>query len=248
LARDGAKVIVVDLDADAADTVAADTNGVARQLDVSNEAAIANLVDDIETNVGPIDMFISNAGVGYGDGESGAISAEGGMIAIDDRWAISWNVNVMAQVYAARAVIPRMLERGNGYIINTASAAGLLCQIGDAAYSTTKHASVGFTESLAIDYGDKGINVSVVCPQAVATRMIGIEDDSDSLEGGFLGNDVDGIMPAADAADIIIDEALAGKFMILTHPKVTTYIQRKSGDYDRWIGGMRKFKRSLSTS
>jgi short-subunit dehydrogenase len=138
-----------------------------------------------------------------------------------------------------------MRERGGGYIINTASAAGLLSQIGDAAYSATKHASVGFTESLAIDYGDDGINVSVVCPQAVATRMIGIEDDSDSMEGGFKGNDIDGIMSADDVANIVIEAALDGRFLILTHPQVTTYIQRKTGDYDRWIGGMRKFRRSL---
>jgi len=166
---------------------------------------------------------------------------------IADRWSISWNVNVMAQVYAARAVIPKMLQRGGGYIINTASAAGLLSQIGDAAYSATKHASVGFTEALAIDYGDEGIKVSVVCPQAVATRLIGMEDDSGATEGGFNGNEVDGIMQAEDVANIIIDQALEGRFMILTHAQVTTYIQRKTGDYDRWIGGMRKFRRSLAS-
>jgi short-subunit dehydrogenase len=152
----------------------------------------------------------------------------------------------MAQVYAARAVIPGMLERGRGYIINVASAAGLLSQIGDAAYSATKHASVGFTESLAINYGDDGIRVSVVCPQAVATRMIGMEDDSNATTGGFGGNEVDGILKAEEVADIVLDQALEGRFLILTHPQVTTYIQRKTGDYDRWIAGMRKFRRSLA--
>jgi len=246
LARDGVKVVVVDLDGAAASVVAEEIGGIARQLDVSDEKAITTLVADIEENVAPVDMFISNAGVGYGDGDGGAIAAAGGVNPIADRWQISWDVNVMAQVYAARAVIPRMLARGYGYIINTASAAGLLSQIGDSAYSATKHASVGFTESLAIDYGDAGINVAVVCPQAVATRMIGIEDDSDTLEGGFRGNDIDGILQADEVADIVIEQALAGKFMILTHPMVTTYLQRKSGDYDRWINGMRKFKRSLA--
>lgn len=246
LARDGVKVVVVDLDGAAADVVAREIDGLARHLDVSDEKAIASMVEDIEADVGPVDMFISNAGVGYGDGAGGAVSAEGGINPIADRWQISWDVNVMAQVYAARAVIPRMLDRGHGYIVNTASAAGLLSQIGDSAYSATKHASVGFTESLAIDYGDAGINVAVVCPQAVATRMIGIEDDSDTLVGGFRGNDIDGILQADEVADIVIEQALAGKFMILTHPTVTTYLQRKSGDYDRWIGGMRKFKRSLA--
>jgi NAD(P)-dependent dehydrogenase (short-subunit alcohol dehydrogenase family) len=246
LARDGAKVVVVDIEGVAADTVAAEIGGVARQLNVGDEAAMTSLVNDVETNIGPIDMFISNAGVGFGDGRSGATSAEGGMNPIDDRWSVSWNVNVMAQVYAARAVIPGMLERGRGYIINVASAAGLLSQIGDAAYSATKHASVGFTESLAINYGDDGIRVSVVCPQAVATRMIGMADDSNATTGGFGGNEVDGILKAEEVADIVIDQALEGRFLILTHPQVTTYIQRKTGDYDRWIAGMRKFRRSLA--
>jgi len=246
LASDGARVIVADIEGDAAETVATQIGGVARQLDVSDEAAIIDLVKTVEAEVGPIDLFVSNAGVAYGDGESGAVSADGGMHAIDDRWSASWAINVMAQVYAARAVIPRMLQRGGGYVINVASAAGLLNQIGDAAYSTTKHASVGFSESLAISYGDDGIKVSVVCPQAVATRMTGMDDDRDDTEGGFGGNDVDGILTAEDVADMIVDQALEGRFMILTHPQVNTYMQRKAGDYDRWIGGMRKFRRSLS--
>ena len=246
LARDGTTVVVADIEGDAAETVATEIGGVAIQVDVGDEVAVVSLVEEVEREVGPIDLFVSNAGVGFGDGESGAISTEGGMNPIDDRWSASWNINVMAQVYAARAVIPRMLERGGGYIINIASAAGLLSQIGDAAYSATKHASVGFTESLAIDYGDDGIKVSVVCPQAVATRMSGMEDDSGATEGGFGGNEVDGILQPEQVADIIVDQALAGRFMILTHEQVTTYIQRKAGDYDRWIGGMRKFRRSLA--
>jgi short-subunit dehydrogenase len=138
-----------------------------------------------------------------------------------------------------------MLERGGGHLLNIASAAGLLSQIGDSAYSVTKHAAVGFAESLAIDYGDEGIVVSVVCPQAVATRMIGIEDDSDSIEGGFRGNDVDGIMKPEAVAEIIVDEALNGRFLILTHPQVATYVQRKASDHDRWINGMRRFRKKL---
>jgi len=247
LAKEGATVVVADIEGDAAEKVAGEIGGVARQLDVSDEASVKRLVDDVESASGPIDMFISNAGVGFGDGIGGATSKEGGMNPCDDRWTASWNVNVMAQVYAARAVIPRMLERGAGHIVNIASAAGLLSQIGDAAYSATKHASVGFTEALAIDYGDDGIRVSVVCPQAVATRMIGMEDDSGATEGGFGGNEVDGIMQPEAVADIIVEQALAGRFLILTHPAVTTYMQRKAGDYDRWIAGMRKFRRSLQS-
>jgi len=246
LARDGVKVVVVDIDETAAATVAAETGGIARVIDVSDEQAVVQLVEEVEDDVGPIDMFISNAGVGYGDGDAGAISAEGGMNPIDDRWDPCWKINVMAHVYAARALVPRMLERGGGHLVNTASAAGLLSQIGDAAYSATKHAAVAFAESLAIDYGETGIVVSVVCPQAVATRMIGIEDDSDSLEGGFLGNDVDGIMRPEAVADIIVEQALAGRFLILTHPEVTTYVQRKASDHDRWIAGMQRFRKRLS--
>lgn len=247
LHRDGAKVVVVDLDGDAAETVAAEITGVARAVDVANETAMHALVAGIEQDIGPIDLFVSNAGVAFGDGESGAISAEGGLKPIDDRWEACWRINVMAHVFAARALVPRMLARGGGYLVNIASAAGLLSQIGDAAYSATKHAAVAFAESLAIDYGDRGINVSVVCPQAVATRMIGIEDDTDSTDGGFGGNDVDGIMSADEVADIVIDEALAGRFMILTHPQVATYFERKADDHDRWISGMQRFRAKLKT-
>jgi NAD(P)-dependent dehydrogenase (short-subunit alcohol dehydrogenase family) len=245
LHRDGATVVVVDVDGSAAEKVAAEIGGVARVVDVADEAAISKLVDEIEQDIGAIDLFVSNAGVGFGDGESGAISAEGGLNPVDDRWEACWRINVMAHVYAARALIPRMLERGGGHLVNVASAAGLLSQIGDAAYSATKHAAVAFAESLAIDYGDRGINVSVVCPQAVATRMIGIADDSDTMDGGFGGNDVDGIMRAEDVADIIVDESLDGRFLILTHPQVATYFQRKANDHDRWIVGMQRFREKL---
>lgn len=245
LANDGALVVVADIDEPAAVAVAGEIDGISRFLDVSDEHAIAELVADIENAHGPLDMFISNAGVGYGDGSSGAISAEGGMNPVDDRWDVSWKVNVMAHVYAARALVPRMLERGAGHLVNIASAAGLLSQIGDSAYSATKHAAVGFAESLAINYGDRGLKVSVVCPQAVATRMIGIEEDSDSLDGGFGGNEVDGIMQPNTVADIVIDQALAGRFLILTHPEVATYVQRKASDHDRWISGMQRFRQKI---
>jgi NAD(P)-dependent dehydrogenase (short-subunit alcohol dehydrogenase family) len=245
LGADGSKVIVVDLDEQAAHDVAGEIGGIAFAIDVGDEAAMAALVDEVERDVGPIDLFVSNAGVAFGDGATGAVSAEGGLNPIDDRWDACWRVNVMAHVFAARAVVPRMLERGQGHLINISSAAGLLSQIGDAAYSATKHAAVGFAEALAIDYGDRGIRVSVVCPQAVATRMIGIEDDSDSQGGGFGGNDVDGIMSADAVADIIVTESLAGKFLILTHPEVATYVERKAGDHDRWISGMQRFRAKL---
>jgi len=246
LARDGAHVIVADIEQDAAETVASEIGGIAFGVDVSSEQDLVAMIERVEDEVGAIDLFLSNAGVGYGDGESGAASREGGMRPVEDRWAASWNINVMAHVYAARALVPRMIARGGGYLVSVASAAGLLSQIGDAAYSATKHASVAFAESLAITHGDEGIKVSVVCPQAVATRLIGMEDDSDASEGGFGGNDVDGILSADEVADCVVDGMLEGRFLILPHPQVTTYFQRKAGDYDRWIGGMRKFRRSLA--
>lgn len=245
LHRDGYTVVVADLDADSAAAVADEIGGVAWSLDVSDERAVAAMVDDVEREHGPIELFVSNAGVAFGDGESGAISAEGGIRPIADRWTSSWNINVMGQVFAARAVVPRMLERGGGQLINVASAAGLLSQIGDAAYAATKHAAVGFAEALAIDYGDRGIRVSVVCPQAVATRLIGIDEESGTPKGGFAAAVVDGVLSPEDVADIIIDQAKEGRFLILTHPQVTTYMQRKTGDYDRWIAGMQRFRQKV---
>ncbi len=243
LHRDGLTVVVADIEADAAENVADEIGGIARTLDVTDEAAIVAMIDEIERDLGPIDLFISNAGVAFGDGASGAISREGSLVPADDRWSLSWQINVMAHVYAARELVPRMLARGGGQLINTVSAAGLLSQLGDAAYTATKAAAMAFAESLAIEYGDRGIAVSAVCPQAVATRLIGLEDDAESTEGGgFGGNDIDGIMLPEDVADIIIDGANEGRFLILTHPQVTGYVQRKAADHDRWIEGMRRFR------
>lgn len=246
LARDGVTVIVTDLEPDAADNVAAEIGGIPHVLDVGDEAALTALVDTVERDTGPIDLFVSNAGVGFGDADGNAASREGGMIPVDDRWQACWRINVMAHVYAARALLPRMIERGGGNLVNVASAAGLLSQIGDAAYSATKHAAVAFAESLAITHGDQGIRVSVVCPQAVATRMIGIEDDADTFDGGFGGNDVDGILSPDRVADDIVAGIREGRFLVLPHPQVRTYFQRKAADHDRWIAGMQRFRRKLT--
>jgi NAD(P)-dependent dehydrogenase (short-subunit alcohol dehydrogenase family) len=245
LSEHGVKVVVAEIEAEAAEVVAQSIDGVAMTIDVRDEDAVWQLVNDVEQDVGPIDLFVSNAGVGYGDADDSAASVQGGLVACDDRWQQCWDVNVMAHVYAARALIPRMQERGGGYLVNVASAAGLLSQIGDAAYSATKHAAVAFAESLAITHGEQGIQVSVVCPQAVATRMIGIDDDAESYDGGFGGNDVDGILSPNEVADCIIDGIDAGKFLILPHPQVATYFQRKAADHDRWIAGMQRFRGKL---
>ena len=245
LARDGIKVVVADLEAAAAEKVAADIGGMPCTVDVRDEAAMETMIDVVESEVGPVDLFVSNAGVGFGDANGNAASKEGGMIPVDDRWQACWDVNVMAHVYAARVLLPRMIERGGGYLVNVASAAGLLSQIGDAAYSASKHAAVAFAESLAITHGEQGIRVAVVCPQAVATRMIGIEDDAEVIDGGFGGNDVDGILSPDRVADDIVTGIHEGRFLVLPHPQVRTYFQRKAADHDRWIAGMQRFRRKL---
>ena len=246
LARDGVKVVVVDLDGEAADTVAAEIDGLSFCVDVADEQAMLALVDDVEANVGPIDLFASNAGVVFGDGKSGSASADGVLAEVEDRWDTSWRINVMAHVYAARALLPRMTERGAGYLVNTVSAAGLLSSIGDSAYAATKHAAIGFAEAVAIRHGDDGIHVSVVCPQAVATRMLDLATGPGAEENVFGGADLDGIATPEQVADSIVEGVAAGRFLITPHPEVVGYFQNKAADYDRWIGGMRKLRRKLA--
>jgi NAD(P)-dependent dehydrogenase (short-subunit alcohol dehydrogenase family) len=249
LAAEGARVAVADVDADEAFSTAVGIDGLSYEANVAEESEVTALIDAVERDLGPIDIFVSNAGVGFGDAESGAASRAGGMVPCEDRWAACWNVNVMAHVYAARAMVPRMIERGGGVLVNVASAAGLLAQIGDAAYTATKHAAVGFAESLAITHGDDGIRVSVLCPQAVATRMIGFDEAAgEAQDMGFAGNDVDGVLSTDEVASHVLEAIREERFMILPHPQVATYFQRKAADHDRWIGGMRRFRRELIAS
>lgn len=224
-------VVVVDIEYDNAATVATAMGGVAMAADVSNEADIQRVVADTEEQFGQIDLLCSNAGVLYLDLPDWSATS-----LANAHWQKMWEINVMAHVYAARAALPAMRARGEGYFLNTVSAAGLLNQIGSAAYSTTKHAAIGFAESLAITHGDQGIKVSVLCPQAVATRMTdGIDD------GGPAGGD--GVISASVVADCVIRGLAAEEFLLLPHPDVAGYFQRKSADYDRWLGGMRKLRR-----
>lgn len=246
LAQDGINVIVADLNEAAASAVAQEIGGVARQVDVSDEPAMAALIDEVETDIGPIDLFASNAGVVFGDGKSGSASADGVLADIADRWETSWRINVMAHVYAARLLIPGMIARGGGRLVNTVSAAGFLSSIGDAAYSTTKHAALGFAEAVAIRHGDEGIKVSVVCPQAVRTNMLDLATGPGADENVFGGADMDGILSPAEVAEAIVAGVARDQFMIAPHPEVIGYFQHKSADYDRWIGGMRKLRRTLS--
>ncbi len=152
----------------------------------------------------------------------------------------------MAHVYAARALVPRMVARGGGYIVSTVSAAGFLSSIGDAAYSVTKHAALGFAEALAIRHGDEGIKVSVVCPQAVATRMLDLAVGPGAEENVFGGADVDGIRSPEEVADCVVRGIENGQFLIAPHPEALEYFRRKASDYDRWIHGMRRFRRKLA--
>lgn len=248
LAADGKRVVVVDIDEAAARRVARDVTGIAHAVDVADEAAIAELVATVQASERPIDLFVSNAGVGFGDDAGLAASAAGAIGDVADRWEPCWQINVMAHVYAARALLPSMIERGGGWFVNVASAAGLLSQIGDAAYTASKHAAVAFAESLHITHGDDGIGVSVVCPQAVATRMIGIDDDSDSLEGGFGGNDVDGVLKPEAVADSIVVALRERRFLVLPHPEVEAYEQRRSTDRERWLDGMRRMRRRIENT
>ncbi|MDJ0654603.1 MAG: SDR family oxidoreductase [Xanthomonadales bacterium] len=245
LAKDGVTVVVADLNEAAAKSVASEIGGHGFGVDVGDERALAGMIDHIESSLGPIDLFASNAGVVFGDGPGGAASADGGLVDVDDRWQTSWQVNVMAHVYAARALIPRMVARGGGYLVNTVSAAGILSSIGDAAYSTTKHAAQGFAEAVAIRHGDEGIRVSVICPQAVATSMLDLAASKGASGSAFGGADLDGIATPEEIADCTVAGVAEGRFLITPHPQVVGYFQNKAGNYDRWIGGMRKLRRTL---
>ena len=226
------KVVVADLEQANAQAVADTVDGDAYGVDVRDEQQIVAMVAEVEARYGGIDLFCSNAGIIALDGEPWWATS-----APNTTWQAMWDIHVMSHVYAARACLPGMLERGDGYLLNTASAAGLLNQIGDAAYSTTKHAAIGFAEALAITHGDDGIVVSVLCPQAVATRMIGDVGEGD---GGTAG--VDGVLTTQQVADEVVRGLETEKFLILPHKEVEDYRARKAVDYDRWLGGMRKLR------
>jgi len=232
--REGArKVVVADLEEDNARRVAEGLDGDAYAIDVRQEGQIAAMVAEVEARHGTVDLFCSNAGIIAMDGEPWWATS-----APNSTWQAMWEIHVMSHVYAARACLPGMLSRGNGYFLNTASAAGLLNQIGDAAYSTTKHAAIGFAESLSITHGDQGIGVSVLCPQAVATRMIQQAGDG---TGGTAG--VDGVLSAEQVAEAAVRGLAAEEFLILPHKEVIEYRRRKGEDYDRWLAGMRKLRK-----
>ncbi|MGB0410224.1 MAG: SDR family oxidoreductase [Pikeienuella sp.] len=227
-AAEGAKwIICADLNMDGADETArmvGDT-GLAFRCNVAQEADIIDLIETVEAGYGAIDLFCSNAGIGVGRGPETP----------DEDWYKIIDINVMAHIWAARHLVPKMIARGGGYLLNTASAAGLLSQIGSMPYAVTKHAAVGAAEWLALTYGDKGIKVSVLCPQAVRTEM------TKGLEDGVAA--IDGMMEPEPVAEACVEAIRDETFLVLPHSEVLGYMRAKTADYDRWIGGMRKLNR-----
>lgn len=222
-------LVVADLDGEAAALVAEAVGGLGVRVDVSRENDIVDLVDRVEREVGPIDLFCSNAGILGPSTLSTPIS----------EWQMRWDVNVMSQVYAARAVVPRMIQRGGGMLLNTASAAGLLNQIGSASYAVTKHASIGFAEWVSLTHAHQGIKVCVLCPQAVQTAMA--EGDSVIERSASL----DGVLSADEVAASVVEGLREERFLILPHPNVRDYMARKAEDHDRWLRGMNRLQQKL---
>ena len=217
-------IALADLQEDALLGAAGEIDALAVPCDVADEADIKRLVAAAEDAFGPIDVFVSNAG----------IACMGGVDAPDEEWRQNWDIHVMAHVYAARAVAPKMAARGSGYLVNTASAAGLLSHVESATYTVTKHAAVAFAEWLSIVYGDRGVRVSVLCPQAVRTAMLAGRDEGVAS--------LDGVLEPEQVADSVVDAMEREEFLILPHPGVQDYVQRKATDRERWLRGMRKLR------
>ena len=224
------KIIAVDMNIEGAQEIANLVNGEAMHADVSKEVDIKNVINKTELEIGPIDLFCSNAGIAAGRDLQSA----------NEDWQKIWDVNVMSHVYAARHLVPRMVSRGGGYFLNTSSAAGLLNQIGGCAYGVTKHAAVGFAEWLAIHYKHQGIKVSLLCPQAVRTPMTAVETDSIKAAAN------NGMIDPEDLAETVVQELEKESFVILPHPIVLEYMRNKTNNYDRWIGGMNKLMRKIT--
>lgn len=226
-AQAGARAVVVaDLDEKGAAAVAAEVGGLAVRTNVANEPEVRELVERATARYGKVDIFCSNAGV-ISRMDSDASAAI---------WQRHWDVNLMAHVHAANAVLPQMLERGEGWLLQTVSAAGLLNQVNAAPYSVTKYAALGFAEWLSIAHGEAGIRVSCLCPQGVRTPML---MGTDSERQNFL---LEGSVSPEQVADDVVAAMREERFLVLPHPEVHDYLQRKAGDVDRWLGGMRKLR------
>lgn len=229
-ASDGAEAVIVsDRNAASAQTVAAEVGGTAVECDVTDAASVAALVEQTIAAHGRVDLFCSNAGITTG------VQLEDP----DDLWHKAFEIHTMSHVYAARAVIPHMIERGSGYLLNTASAAGLLTSPGDAPYAVSKHGAVALGEWLAITYGDQGIGVSVLCPMGVSTPLL--MDPLAAGEPGAMAVAASGAILDADyVAGVVVAGLAAQTFLILPHPEVGTFWAQKAADPDRWLAGMRR--------
>ncbi len=244
LAQHGARVVVADLDADAAaavaDAINTEHSGAAASAggDVSDTAEIQRLIGLAEQEFGPVDLYFANAG----------ITGAAGLDVSEADWDRSLDVNLRAHIRAAQLLIPGWVERGEGYFVSTASAAGLLTQLGSATYSVTKHAAVGFAEWLNVTYGDQGVRVSCLCPMGVNTKLLYTGKQSGDVLGELATRAVttagDVLEPAA-VADAVLEAIDAERFLILPHPAVLEMYRHKATDYDRWLRGMRRYQRSL---
>ena len=234
--REGARhVVVADRDRAGAEAVAKSIEGRGVGLDVADEPAVRALVEETLASHGAIDLFVSNAGFASG----------GGLEVSNESFQRNWDVHVMAHVYAARAVLPSMIARGEGYLLNTSSAAGLLAQIGSVTYSVTKHAAVALAEWIAITHGHQGIRVSVLCPQLVETSIFENSPDRDELAGGPNAAARDGAIQPEDCADSVIEALAEERFHVLPHAEVAAYVKQKGDDVDRWLAGMQRWQERL---
>jgi NAD(P)-dependent dehydrogenase (short-subunit alcohol dehydrogenase family) len=224
-------VAIADRDLAGAERIAEELGASAFELDAGSQASVASLVERATAANGPIDVFISNAGVG---------GAMGGPEADDAAWDEAWRVNVMAHVWAARALLPEMLERGEGYLINTASAAGLLTQVSSLVYSVTKHAAVSLAEWLTIEYGERGIRVSCICPQGVRTPMLEMAMEEPA---GAAALTAGGLLEPEDVADAVVAGIAEERLLILPHEEVAGFLALKGSDPERWLKGMRRLVR-----
>jgi NAD(P)-dependent dehydrogenase (short-subunit alcohol dehydrogenase family) len=239
---EGARVVAADLDGDGARAVADALNhirpgsAIGLTADVGTEVGNAELIAGADDTFGPIDLFFANAGVGIGRGVD----------APEAEWELAFNVNVHAHRWAAKYLLPDWLARGEGYFCSTASAAGLLSQIGSAPYSMTKHAAVALAEWLSLTYRSRGLRVSCLCPQGVNTNMLRMGDDPAAGISSSVVRSAGLVLEPADVAEVAVDVIRAETFLILPHPEVLTYLQRKAGDYDRWLAGMSKLQTRMS--
>lgn len=247
LSEAGASVVVADLDAESAASVAAQISaaGSTRALsfggDVSDPEVLEEIIGRAEAELGPVDIFFANAGT----------TAGLGLDTPDSQWDIALGVNVLAHVRAARILVPKWVERGGGYFVSTASAAGLLTQIGSATYSVSKHAAVGFAEWLSVTYGDQGVAVSCLCPMGVETKLLRSGFQTDQPGASVAASAVTSagaVLSPAEVATAVLAAMEEEKFLILPHPEVLDFYRNKGSDYDRWIGGMRRYQRHLMSN